>query len=95
LRRLKTFSLIGKASKSLHQRNTAMTDHIQNSDIGDAVQKISDGACDMQSAVASQANSACEKAQYETVTAIQTNPFQSMLIAMGVGIVVGALVSRR
>jgi ElaB/YqjD/DUF883 family membrane-anchored ribosome-binding protein len=72
-----------------------MTGECQKHDISSAAQKIHDGAMDMKAAVVERGNAALHQACCGTEATIKANPYTSLLVALGVGVVIGAVILRR
>lgn len=64
-------------------------------EIGSAAHKIKEGAVELKNAVVQQSSDSLEKACKETETVIKANPYRSVLVAFGVGALLGAVMFRR
>lgn len=63
--------------------------------ISDGAQKIREGAVELKSAVVEQGTASLTHACEATKAEIKANPYRSMLIAFGVGALLGVVLSRR
>lgn len=72
-----------------------MTEVLDRSAISHAAQKMRDGAVEMKSAVVEQGSDVLERACEQTESAIKAYPYRSVLIAFGVGALVGTFLMRR
>ncbi len=66
-----------------------------NCEIGSAAHKIKEGAVELKNAVVQQGSESLGKACQETETIIKANPYRSVLVAFGVGALLGAVLFRR
>jgi ElaB/YqjD/DUF883 family membrane-anchored ribosome-binding protein len=64
-------------------------------EIGNAAHKVKEGAMELKDAVVQQSSETLEKACKETETVIKANPYRSVLIAFGIGALMGAVMFRR
>ena len=72
-----------------------MTEDNQTHEISNAAQKMCDGALEMKSAVVERGRDAIQSVCVGAESSIKAKPYQSMLIALGVGVALGALLCRR
>ncbi|MEI6235895.1 MAG: hypothetical protein WCT04_22800 [Planctomycetota bacterium] len=72
-----------------------MTDHIENCEIANAAQKMRDGATEMGSAVATRTHTIINDSCKDTEDMIKAQPYKSVLLALGVGMALGAWIFRR
>ena len=72
-----------------------MAEHIENRDIANAAQKMRDGASEMGTAVASRTQTIISDTCNDTEDMIKAQPYKSVLLALGVGMALGAWVFRR
>jgi len=72
-----------------------MTDVTARPAIANATQKIKEGAVELKTAVVDQSAEAIQKCYDTTESKIKAAPYTSVLIAFGVGAVLGALWFRR
>jgi ElaB/YqjD/DUF883 family membrane-anchored ribosome-binding protein len=63
--------------------------------INEAAQKIKEGAVELKHAVVVQGTDSLDKACKETEATIKANPYRSVLVAFGVGALLGAVFFRR
>jgi ElaB/YqjD/DUF883 family membrane-anchored ribosome-binding protein len=72
-----------------------MTEVMQKPAIANATQKLREGASELKSAVVEQGSEAFQKCYDTTEASIKEYPYRSVLIAFGVGAILGALLFRR
>lgn len=72
-----------------------MDEVLNQSRLGNAAQKMKEGALEMKSAVVQQSGEVFQQAVDQTEAAIKEYPHRSVLIAFGVGALLGALIFRR
>ncbi|HLX62221.1 MAG TPA: hypothetical protein VKX17_13150 [Planctomycetota bacterium] len=72
-----------------------MTDVTARPAIANATQKIKEGAVELKSAVVDGSTEAFQKCYDTTESKIRSAPYTSVMIAFGIGAVLGALLFRR
>lgn len=66
-----------------------------NPTMGEAARKVRDGAVEFTGAAVGTANETLKSACAQSKEVIKDNPYTSVLVAFGVGAVLGALIARR